>query len=190
MWSWWSNRLVGRIIWFGLPWSCCSVWQALGVDETAELVLISFHQSNGLLPRYFSLQQPNAEGHYASWDAVKLSLTWRYPIKLVVNLSWSCQGALSLGFIVTLSQFSKRWQEDSMTKPEVHNAMICCKIKSCTSDQPWTHQFIVLNIEYFPITLIKMPCCLHFSRFVRRQFFPWAAHCAIEMIPNTSCYIY
>ncbi len=49
----------------------------------------------------------------------KASLTWRYPIKLVVNLSWNCQAALSLGFIVTLSQFSKRWQEDVMAKPEV-----------------------------------------------------------------------
>ncbi len=39
----------------------------------------------------------------------KASLIWRYPIKLVCNLSWSCQGAVSLGFIVTLSQFSKRW---------------------------------------------------------------------------------
>jgi hypothetical protein len=27
-----------------------------------------------------------------------------------------------------------------------------------------------------------LPCCLHFSRFVRRQIFPWATHCAIEMI--------
>jgi hypothetical protein len=35
MWSRWSNRLVGRIIWSALPCSCCSVWQALGVDETA-----------------------------------------------------------------------------------------------------------------------------------------------------------
>jgi hypothetical protein len=35
-----------------------------------------------------------------------------------------------------------------------------------------------------------LPWCLHFSTFVQRQFFPWAAHCAIEMIPNTSCYIY
>jgi hypothetical protein len=113
----------------------------------------------------------------------KASLTWRYPIKLVVNLSWSCQGALSLGFTVPLSQFSKRWQEDVMAKPKVHNAMICCKKN--------LHQFIILNIKYFPITHLSncLVACTSLG-LCKEKIFPQAPHCAIEIIPNTSCYTF